>query len=154
MRKAETHLQQVDRQICKAEWRITGRGVLIAMPEQGGWTASLSCAHDVSTALLTSLDAFWARRRAVLLRGIDRGAANILRTAVLCRRHEIAGALPPIATRPRRISVRGARGRDRQDAAERYLRPHAPGLGSVGGGRPAFLAEQPRGPRSAGTAYR
>ena len=64
MRKAETHLHQPDRHICKAEWRITRQEMLIANPKLG----ALSCARDLLTALLAGLNAFWSHRRALLLR--------------------------------------------------------------------------------------
>jgi hypothetical protein len=40
----------------------------IANQEQGGRTAALSYARDLLTALLAALNAFWSRRRALLLR--------------------------------------------------------------------------------------
>ena len=68
MPKAETHLQQVGRHICEAEWRIDRQEMLIAKAEQGGQTAALPYASDLLTAILAGWDASWAHHRELLLR--------------------------------------------------------------------------------------
>jgi hypothetical protein len=69
MHKAEIRLQQVERHICEAGWRITRQEMLIAKLAQRGQTAALPHARDLLTAFLAGLDTFWAPRRPLLLRG-------------------------------------------------------------------------------------
>jgi hypothetical protein len=69
MHKAEILLHQVERHICEAECRITRQQMLITKLEQGGRTAALARARVLLTATLAGLEACWAHRRALLLRG-------------------------------------------------------------------------------------